>query len=352
MNKPRILIVGAGALGVITGYHLDLAGAEVTFLVRENRLTALSQPQRLYCYDDGQLKIFSAYRTASELGALAQTRFDFVLVTLDGAACRSAEGTQLLAGIGDLIRGSEAVIIICGVGVRGHYFTTTRLPENRILEGTLGSLAYQVDRVTLPLHPPTDPTLLAQAAFAYHHFKGGPGFMLAAKPRPAAEAFAALYNKSRVSKAAVMKSELYAIVSSAFFPVTAICDLAGWPAAGGMSAHKELMRLGSGAMREMIALPEHGWVGQLSAPLLQNSVLRWLLNKMHQASLPLDFNAFNRFHHGGKVRTQDLQVMRDCLASGHAQGRKMPALAELVARYERHCATPPRQNAALDIALN
>jgi hypothetical protein len=338
MANPSVLIVGAGALGVSTGYHLNLAGADVTFLVRENRLAALSRPQTLYCYDDGQLKIFSAYRTASELGVLAQTRFDFVLVTLDGASCRSAEGTKLLAGIADLIRGSEAVIIICGVGVRGHYLNTTGLPENRILEGTLASLAYQVDRVTLPLHPPTDPALLAQAAFAYHHFKGVPGFMLAAKPRAAAEAFAALYNGSRASKAVVMKAELYAIVSSAFFPATAICDLAGWPAANGINANKELMRLGSGAMREMIALPEHGWIGQLIAPLLQTPALKWLLTKMYQASIPLDFHAFNRFHHGGKVRAQDLQVMQNCLASGLAQGRKMPALGELVVRYDRHCA--------------
>jgi len=338
MTNPNVLIVGAGALGVVTGYHLQLAGADVTFLVRENRLAALNMPQTLYCYDDGQLKTFSAYQTTSELDALARTRFDFVLVTLDGASCRSTEGIKLLTGIGDLIRGSEAVIIICGVGVRDHYLATTHLPESQILEGTLGSLSYQVDRVTLPLHPPTDPARLGQAAFAYHHFKGAPGFMLAAKPRAAAEAFAALYNKSGVSKATVMTAELYAIVSSAFFPITAICDLAGWPEANGIRTNKELMRLGSRAMREMIALPEHGWTGQLCAPLLRTPALDWLLKKMYQSSLPLDFHAFNRFHHGDKVRAQDLQVMQNCLASGLAQRRKLPALGELVARYEMHCA--------------
>jgi hypothetical protein len=339
MNNPSVLIVGAGASGVVTGYHLQLAGADVTFLVRENRLAALSRPQMLYCYDDGQLKTFSAYQTQTGLGALTQTRFDFVLVTLDGAACRSDEGTRLIAGVADLIRGSAAVLIIFGVGVRGHYLATTRLPENRIIEGLLGSLAYQVDRVTLPLHPPTDPALLAQAAFAYHHTKAGPGLMLAAKPRAAAESFAALYNKSGIVKATIMKPELFAMVSTAFFPLTAICDLAGWPAAAdGMRAHRDLLRLGSGAMREIIALPEHGWVGRLSAPLLQIPVLDWLIKKMYQAFWPLDFHAFNRFHHGGKVRLQDVQVMQDCLASGLAQGRKMPALGALVARYEKHCA--------------
>jgi hypothetical protein len=334
------LIVGAGALGILTGYHLQLAGADITFFVRENRLAALGAPQILYCYDDGTLKSFSGYRTATDLGTLAQTRFDYVLVTLDGAACLSEEGTKLLAGIGDLIRESDAVIIVGGVGVRSHYLATTRLPAHRIVEGTLGCLAYQTDRVIFPLHPPTDPATLAKSSLAYHHLQGGPGFFLAAAPRPAAEAFAALYTLSKVSRAKVVSASLFAIISTAFFPMTAICDLAGWPDAATLSANTPLMRLGSGAMREIIALPEHGWLGLVSAPVMRNSALAWLLKKMDQAALPIDFSAFNHFHHGGKVRAQDLQVLRNCLAAGLARGRKMAALGELVARYEAHCAAP------------
>jgi len=313
MANPTVLIVGAGALGILTGYHLQLAGADITFFVRENRLAALGAPQILYCYDDGTLKSFSSYRTATDLGTLAQTRFDYVLVTLDGAACLSEEGTKLLAGIGDLIRESDAVIIVGGVGVRSHYLATTRLPAHRIVEGTLGCLAYQTDRVIFPLHPPTDPATLAKSSLAYHHLQGGPGFFLAAAPRPAAEAFAALYTLSKVSRAKVVSASLFAIISTAFFPMTAICDLAGWPDAATLSAN---------------------------TPLMRNSALAWLLRKMEQAALPIDFSAFNHFHHGGKVRAQDLQVLRNCLAAGLARGRKMAALGELVARYEAHCAAP------------
>jgi len=58
--------------------------------------------------------------------------------------------------------------------------------------------------------------------------------------------------------------------------------------------------------------------------------------KMERDCLPVDYSAFNRFHHGGKVREQDIQVLRDVLASGRSQGRAMPALTELLARYEAH----------------
>jgi NADPH-dependent 2,4-dienoyl-CoA reductase/sulfur reductase-like enzyme len=47
-QTPRILIVGAGAMGLVTGYHLQLAGAAVAFLVRPARALEMSRSQVLY----------------------------------------------------------------------------------------------------------------------------------------------------------------------------------------------------------------------------------------------------------------------------------------------------------------
>jgi hypothetical protein len=336
MNK--ILIVGAGALGTVTGYHLALGGAEVTFFVRPARLAEMQPPLVLYCYDDATLKDFQDYRLVSTIAEIAAQNFDYVLVTFDGAVCRSAEGTRLLTELGDAIRDSDAVIIIGGVGVRDHYLKTTRLPEARLLEGTLGSLSYQVARVTLPLHPPTDAAELARASVAYHHFAGTTGFMLAAKPALAAKAFAAAYNKCTVSKCVILNEYVFKIVSTAFFPLTAVSDLAGWPDAATMTRNIALMKLCAGSMREISSLPQHGFIGKLVGLVLWRPVVAMLMKKLETDSLPLDFQAFNKFHHGAKVRVQDLDVMRACAASGKAQGQDMPALNELVRRYEAHCA--------------
>lgn len=56
--------------------------------------------------------------------------------------------------------------------------------------------------------------------------------------------------------------------------------------------------------------------------------------KLERDSWPLDYQAFNRFHHGGKVKAQDMQVMRNGLALGQQQGQRMPGLTELVQRWE------------------
>lgn len=334
----RVLIVGAGALGTVTGYHLALGGTEVTFFVRPARLAEMQPPQTLYCYDDGQLKNFLNYRVMSNMDEVRAARFDFVMVTFDGATCRSPEGTKLLTQLGDAIRATPAVIVIAGVGVLDHYVATTGLPEARLLEGTMASLSYQVARATMPLHPPTRAEELSQALLAYRQMNGKTGFMVAARPAKTARDFAEIYNRGGVSACVVLNAELFRIISTAFFPLLAVNDLAGWPDAKTMSAEHEKLELCAGAMREISRLPRHGWIGRGVALALTRPLIATLLKKMERDTLPMDFAAFNKFHHGGKVRAQDIQVMRDCANEGAGVGHRMLALNTLLLRYETHIA--------------
>ncbi|MCX7864817.1 MAG: hypothetical protein N2423_07270 [Novosphingobium sp.] len=338
MANPSVLIVGAGALGVVTGYHLHLAGARVSFLVRPGRLPALAEPQRLYCYDDHQLKVFSDYRAFASVDEAAAGDHDWVIVTMDGATCRGEEATALLRELGAAMQGGKGVAVISGVGVRDHCRDVMGLADERVIEGTMGLLSYQTDRVTLPLNPPTDPDKLAQASFAYHHMGRNPGFMIVNRPGTVARAFAALYDRSGVSKCRIVPERLYRTFTSSIFAVMAMFDLAGWPQARDMAKNRELMALGAAAMREIMRLPEHGIMGWIASLMVSPGRLAKNNLRMEQLCLPVDYSAFNKFHHGGKVREQDMGVLRRCLASGKAQGRSMPALEELLGRYERHVA--------------
>lgn len=58
--------------------------------------------------------------------------------------------------------------------------------------------------------------------------------------------------------------------------------------------------------------------------------------KMERDMLPLDYQSFNHFHHGGKVRAQDLESMRNSLAEGQRRGRQMRELQELLKRLSEH----------------
>jgi len=338
MADSSVLIVGAGALGIVTGYHLRLAGAQVNFLVRQGRLPALDEPQLLYCYDDHELKSFSDYRSFASVNDAMTQDYDFVIVTMDGATCRGEEATALLKELGAAMQGGRSVAVISGVGVREYCRETMGLPDDRVIEGTMGLLSYQTERVTLPLNPPTDAGKLAKASMAYHHVGKNPGFMVVGRPKQAAKAFAGLYNRSGVSKCSIIPEMLYATFTSSIFAVMAMFDLAGWPHAETMAKDGELMALGAQAMKEIMRLPEHGLMGWIGSLFVSPRQLAKNNLKMENDCLPVDYSAFNKFHHGGKVREQDMSVLRRSLESGKAQGKKMPALEELLGRYERYVA--------------
>lgn len=330
LDKQSVLIVGAGALGVVTGYHLALADAEITFLVRPGRLKDLEKPQQLYCFDDHEISTFSDYSSIGSAAEAAPQQYDFVLLTLDGASCRSEEGQALLQSLGDAIRPGNAVLVVCGMDVREHCREMTGLPGERVLEGTQRMLSYQVNRANMPVHPPADPGRVAEADFAYRHTGSNDGFTIVSDPPAAARHFAELYNRCGVSHCRSMGRRTYTMFTRSFFPIIAIYERAGWPDATTLVANRELLSLGARAMSEILSLPEHGWRGKLAAMIMGPRMLAKTLTSMERDCLPMDYTAFNRFHHGGKVREQNLQVMRRCAEAGQAQGRPMTALRELI----------------------
>jgi threonine dehydrogenase-like Zn-dependent dehydrogenase len=157
----RVLIVGAGAMGLVTGYHLQLAGAEITFLVRPTRIEALSKPSTLYSYDDATLKRFDGYKLISQASEAQDIAYDYVLLTLDNVASHSVEGVALLAELGTVTRDTSAMVISGGIGfeLRKHVVETMGIAEEHVMSGALGNLAHQVAPAKLPIHPPTRLTL-------------------------------------------------------------------------------------------------------------------------------------------------------------------------------------------------
>lgn len=335
MNTPSVLLIGAGAMGMVAGYHLAQGGTRVSFLVRPGRCAAFAAPQRLYCYDDHQIKLFDHYEVFDQVEALPPQGYDYVISTLDGATARTPEATAMLAALGARMASQASVLVIGGVGVglREHYLQSTGLPSARVLNGGLALLSHQVS-ADLPMHPETNPVTLASASIAYHHFPNRLSFLIDAAGAQAAKDFAALYNRNAVSRCALMHPTLYAILTNAAFPMLAASDIAGWPRVTQLVADRALWRLACRAQAEIAALPQHGWIGRLVSWASTPSLCAKLQLKLERASWPLDYQAFNRFHHGGKVKAQDLHVMRNCLALGRQQGRSMPALAELLQRWE------------------
>ena len=103
-EHPAVLIVGAGCVGQVFGYHLARGGARVSFLVRPQYRDALARGYTL-----SRLRLGRGPRSLRAEPAplfdgveqLASQRFDLVLLTISSAALEPAWLRSLAAHVGD-----------------------------------------------------------------------------------------------------------------------------------------------------------------------------------------------------------------------------------------------------------
>jgi hypothetical protein len=331
-NNAKVLIVGAGSMGLATGYYLKRSGAEVTFLVRPHRVADLRRPHILYSYDDDSLKEFSGYSVIDAPDKIADVAYDYIVITLDGAALRAPAGVKVVEAIGEAALGNGTGIILgtIGHGLREWFLAVSGLPAEQVINGALGIQCYPVAAVTLPLHPPTDPSLLAKAELAYRHCWPF-GFVVDDSAPGVAQGFAEIYSANGESLCIVQPAPEFAAGITPTFAIMAAWELMEWPRADLIDPNSPEWQLGCEAAQEIQSLDIHGDVGRRLAKETTPEGLteRW---RVWQADmLPLDLTEFNRYHHGGKVNGQDRLILRDCVAEGEAEGRPMTALRSLLA---------------------
>jgi len=339
MAGENILIVGAGAMGLVNGYYLQLGGAKVTFLVRPGKKAASAPPAALYNYASNELERFEDYRVVDNFAEIAGETFDYAIVTLDHALAMSEDGTALLRAMGKAFADKNTVVIMGGVGIglRAHYLKTTGLPENRVLNGCLGLLSHQ-STAELPIHAPTDAAKLKQSRMAYKHISAD-SFILDDTSPEEAKKFAAIYGRSGKSGCAIFDKTQFAVMNNTAFPMLAALEIAGWPNVPGLIAQKDLWALTCRATREAASLPDLGMGSAAVEQAMSDDALSAMHTGIETAVLPLDYAAFNRFHHGHKVADQDLEIMKKCAAAGKKGGRPMTALTEIISKLEKLRAT-------------
>jgi hypothetical protein len=336
-RQQRILIVGAGSMGIITGYHLGLAGAETTYLVRANREEQLNRPQILYCYNDNQLKEYRGYTYITDPLEMIGAAYDYIVITLDAVALRNEAGQSLVETIGRAVRGTETKVILGAFFLNGRdwFVDKSGIAAEQVTNGLLGVMSYSPKAVTLPVHAPTNPELIAKADLAYIHTFDF-GFIVDDSSPVVANGFAEIYNASLVSRCVSKPSMQYAAEFNPYFVVLVACELMGWPRLQDIDQTTELWQLTVAALKEVQRLSVHGELGQQAASGTTESNLAAGLTAWEQASLPLDLQAFNRYHHGAKVNAQDHQALKDFVAYGEAEGQPMSALKKFIQRVEHH----------------
>ncbi|XVU28685.1 hypothetical protein ACQPZJ_17015 [Actinoplanes sp. CA-054009] len=110
-STAKVGIVGAGSIGILTGYHLIPAG-------RQGHLPRLplpppassTGPRRSTPTTTTPLKHYTGYDVFTDPAELSGKVFDVVLVTLDGAGLRAEAGQRLIEELGRGYRGTSTQV--------------------------------------------------------------------------------------------------------------------------------------------------------------------------------------------------------------------------------------------------
>ena len=128
------------------------------------------------------------------------------------------------------------------------------------------------------------------------------------------------------------------MMTKVMFPVFAASEILGWPRAKDLNADPELWALTVRAVQDVQGLDEHGSIGKAAQASLTADSLFKMWTSLENAMLPLDYAEFMKLHHGFKHRSQDIQLLEDCVDIGKRQGSQMKALKQLLVqlRAEPH----------------
>ncbi|MFM9589984.1 ketopantoate reductase family protein [Streptomyces scabiei] len=327
-----MIIVGAGSVGVLAGYDLSRAGADVTFLVRPHRREQLARPQALYSYNDHTLHHFSDYDVITDPAELSQRTADFLIVTLDGAALRAEAGLRLVSEIGRAYRGTDTKVVLATIGlqVQSWFVQQSGLADDQVALGSTGALIHEVSAAKLPLDPTVDKDLIATADYAFSHTSPA-GFILEDSSPELTAAFTSLHSGEGVPAAVSMPAGQLALAAALLAPMLA-WSLLGWRPLQEIDLDDETWQVGVESTREIQRLSVFGEAGRAAAEETDAASVTGFLRQQAQDCMPIDLAAFNAYHHGGKVNRQDIEFFQQARRLAADDGAATPALDILVER--------------------
>ncbi|KAF2818486.1 ketopantoate reductase ApbA/PanE domain-containing protein [Ophiobolus disseminans] len=338
MSKPKVLIVGCGAVGLTQGYFLS-SGAEITYLVRPGRKPAFQAPKKLYDYKENALRVFDNYRVVESTSEVSGEEFKFVFDTLDGHTARSEGGAATLKAVGDLIRDHPATFVVydaIGLDIEDYYAATMGIAKERLLLG-ISILAHQPTKsISLPAN--ADGDLAGQADMLYSYGKGNFALIVVNSKPKLTKALGEMYSKHEKLRIQTLPG----FVGSSG-GLLGMVQLMAWCSDGfqpfdEFRNHKEVWNLMLKAQTEILTLPRFGWTGWLISRFIGSWATSKMFGMQIEGALPMLMHEFNAYHHGSKVVKQDLMALEDVVAEGEKGKHKMVALREICRRAEQAAA--------------
>ncbi len=306
----KILLVGAGAVGQVYGRHLQKAGHDVSFLVKEKYEAEARGGYVLYPLNESGRRCPVRFEG---FGVLVRPAggFDQVWLCFSSTALRGPLTDEIARTLG------AATLICLQPGVDDRDYLAARVPSDQIVSGLISLISYQAplpgEVVPAPgvayWFPPMGPSL----------FDGEPG-----RTKTVVDALRGGGCPARKQRQLAVQGGLGGAI---LMPILLALEGAGWTFAG--VRRSPLLPLAVAAARESATVVAAGAGVRPPAALrlLCPNALR-LVSRVAPHVIPLDVETYLEYHFT-KVGDQTRFMVETYLRLGRERGIATPALATL-----------------------
>ena len=316
----KYLIVGAGAVGQVYGYHLVRAGADASFLIKEWHAAAARDGFTLYPLNGKDIRqnpvLFDKFSLLTDMADVAKQQWDYVFLTTSSTALRAGDWyAELAKAIGN------ANVVILTVGIEDLAFVKRYTNEQNIITGLITMMSYSAplpgEEVARPGTAYWFPPLLK---FTY------------SGEAQRTQAIVDLLNKGGMPSAKHNNVQLEGALGSALLQTSIYAlECSGWSLKK-LAADKELLGITRKAMVEasFIGARKNNARVPYERTLIPGRALVGMM-QVTQKIAPLDVERFFERHYT-KVRDQSLDMLSAWIKAGAELDIKTPGLEALQKR--------------------
>ncbi|MFZ5628480.1 MAG: ketopantoate reductase family protein [Spirochaetota bacterium] len=316
----RCLIVGAGAVGQVYGYHLVQGGAAVSYLVKDKYAESARHGFTLYPLNEKDARqnpiLFDKFSVLTNAQQVAQQSWDYVFLTTSSTALRAGGWyAEIAKAIGN------AQVIILTVGIEDLAFVKRYTREEHIITGLITMMSYAA---------PLPGEELPRPGTAYW-FPPLLKFSYSGEKQPT-QGIVDLLNKGGMPSARHSNVQLEGALGSALLQTSIYAlECAGWSLKK-MAQDGELLSVTRKAMIEasFIGARKNNARLPYERKLIPGRALAATM-QLTQKIAPLDVERFFERHYT-KVREQSLDMLSTWIRAGSELGIATPGLEALQQR--------------------
>ncbi len=313
----KVLVVGAGAVGLVYGRHLQLGGAKVSFLVKEKHAAEARAGYDVYLLNKGRKRPpvrFEGFEVLTEPSEAVGAGFDQLWLCVSSTALKAGWLDAVIEAVGP-----DCTVVGMQPGADDKDYVLARCAADRLVWGLITFISYQSPLPGEELGeglaywlPPLTPNPF-----------GGPE----ARARSVVDALNRGGCRARLDPAMVERT---GIGGAALIPWIAALEGAGWSLSELRSG--PMLSLASGAALEaaqIVAAHEGG-----SVPLLLKMARPWmikLLLPMAPLFVPLPLEIYLKYHFT-KVGDQTRDMLNTYASMGRKQGQPFGQIEALQSR--------------------